>query len=157
MKKLVLLIFIAVFSLVKSQLGGTKEQWTLITLLAGTRIELTSIDQKGFLSFGTKLPINEKNYIGIKGHFNWWDLPGRKFIVIPELDYFRKVTSFKDDSIITSIYAGTGLNPYSVSPKLGTSFYHIFSVELGYDIEYNSYKHFPMRGFRYCLGFNIVF
>lgn len=112
---------------------------------------------KSFFSFGPKLPIDENNYIGLRGYFNWWDLPGRKFIVIPELDYFRKITSFeRERAVATSLYTGVGVSPYAVAPKMGITFYHLFTAELGYNWEFNPYKHFPVKGFRFSVGANFV-
>ena len=69
----------------------------LLDLIIPTRIELTSMDEKAYLSFGPKFVINEKNYIGLRGHFNWWDADGRKFILIPELDYIYRMYKFEEN------------------------------------------------------------
>lgn len=150
------LLFISL-SLFKGQIGNDEEMKKLAIIL-NTRIEMTSIDKKVFLSVGPKIPINENNYLSVRGHFNWWDLPGRKFTVIPELDYFHKIISFKDDqSIIKSLYAGAGITPYAVTPKLGVNFYYFFTAELGYGHEFNTYKYFPTGGFRFSFGINLVY
>jgi len=115
------------------------------------------MNDKSFLSFGPKIPINENNYVSLRGHFNWWDTPERKFIVIPELDYFRKVATFEGDkNMIKYLYAGVGITN-AVSPKFGIVFYHFISAEAGYNFEYEPYKHFSTSGFRFSLGFNLVF
>lgn len=144
-------------SLFKSQMGNDTEMKKLAIIL-NTRIEATSIDNKAFFSIGSKLPINEKNYVGLRGHFNWWDLPDRKFIVIPELDYFYKIASYEDNkAIIRSLYAGAGITPNAVSPKFGINFYYFFTCELGYNFEYTPYKHFSTEGFRFSFGINLIY
>lgn len=151
-----LIVCIAVFFSIslKSQLGNEKD-WKIVGIIMCTRLEATSIDNKAFLSLGPKIPINENNYVSLRGHFNWRDVPGRKFIVIPELDYFRKIGSFSDDSI-TNLYLGAGITPNTVSPKVGVNFIHLFSAEFGYNFEYDTYKHFATEGFRFSIGINLV-
>lgn len=157
MKTLMFCLFLVVFPLVKGQIGSEKEM-KMLAIILGTRIECTSIDSKAFLSLGSKIPINEKNYVGLRGHFNWWDLPGRKFIVIPELDYFRKIASFEENKpIVTGLYAGAGITPNAVSPKFGVNLYYFLTAELGYNYEFTPYKHFSTEGFRFSFGINIVY
>ncbi|UTX50681.1 hypothetical protein [Chryseobacterium sp. MA9] len=154
MKKLALIIAIFLCGFLQAQFEEIKEKKWLVILLS-TRIEGTSMDNKAFLSIGTKLTDGDKNYYSLRGHFNWWD--ERKLLVIPEFDYFRKVVSFRDDAEVSSLYAGAGVSPYAVSPKAGISFYHFFCAEFGYNFEYNTYKPFPIKGFRYGMGINLVF
>jgi len=157
MKVLVFYFFLASVPLFKGQIGNDKG-WKVVEIIVSTRIEVTSIDDKAFFSFGPKIPIDENNNVSLRGHFNWWDLPDRKFIVIPELDYFHKVLSFKKNkAIIKSLYAGAGITPNAVSPKLGINFYHFFTLESGYNIEYNTYRYFPTKGFRFSFGINLVY
>lgn len=156
MKNFILCAFLFFFSLFKCQVGSSKD-WMIVGIILSTRLEATSIDNKAFFSFGPKIPINENNYVSLRGHFNWWDLPKRKFIVIPELDYFRKIASSSESkAIITNFYLGAGITPNAISPKFGINFYSFFSTEFGYNFEYNTYKHFPTNGFRFSLGFNFV-
>lgn len=153
-----LIVCIAVFFSIslKSQLGNEKD-WKILGIILSTRLEATSVGNKAFVSFGPKIPINENNYVSLRGHFNWWDARGRKFTVIPELDYFRKIASFDGSkTIVTNLYLGGGLTPNAVSPKFGVNFYSLFTAELGYNFEYNTYRHFPTEGFRFSLGFNFV-
>lgn len=158
MKKLLILTLLLIIGLSKAQQFGNKKDWVIVALIACTRIEITSIDEKAFFSFGTKYPLTDKDYVGLRGHFNWWDLPERQFIVIPELDYFRVIKSFeKDKEIVRRIYLGAGVTPNAVSPKLGINFYYFLTAEVGYNFEYNTYKHFPTKGFRYSFGINIIF
>ncbi|MBP2617989.1 hypothetical protein [Chryseobacterium jejuense] len=157
MKNLILCIVVSVCSFCKAQIGSDKD-WAIIGAILCTRIEATSMGNKAFLSIGPKIPINENNYVSLRGHFNWWDLHGRKFIVIPELDYFRKIASFeKYNPIVTSLYTGSGVSPYTISPKFGVTFYKFFTAEMGYNWEFEKYKHFPMKGFRFSIGANFVF
>ncbi|MGI9652023.1 hypothetical protein [Chryseobacterium sp. RLHN22] len=157
MKNLILVTLLLSSFLFKSQIGSEKD-WKIIGLILSTRIEATSIDNKAFFSFGPKIPINENNYVSLRGYFNWWDLPDRKFIVIPELDYFRKVATFEGDkNMIKHLYAGAGITPNTVSPKFGINFYYFFTAELGYNFEYKTYKYFPTEGFRFSFGVNLVF
>ncbi|WP_300686328.1 hypothetical protein [Chryseobacterium sp.] len=154
MKRFVFGIAIFLYSFVKAQFEEIKENKGLIILLS-TRIEASVMDNKAFLSIGTKLPDGDKNYYSLRGHFNWWDR--RKLLVIPEFDYFRKVVSFRDGAEVNALYAGAGISPYAVSPKAGINIYHFLSVELGYNFEYNTYKPLPTKGFRYGLGINLIF
>lgn len=157
MKKLIFCLFIFCFSLLKSQYGSGKD-WLVVGIILCTRIEFTSIDNKAFVSFGPKIPINENHYVSLRSHFNWWDLSGRKFIVIPELDYMYKYASFdKYKDILNHIYVGAGVTPNAVSPKFGLNFYHLFSAEFGYNFEYNTYKFFSTKGFRFSTGINFIF
>jgi len=156
MKNFVLIIALSFSSFVNAQIGNKKD-WAIIGSIICTRLELTIMNDKSFLSFGPKIPLNENNYVSLRGHFNWWDTPERKFIVIPELDYFYKVADFKEKSMITNLYTGAGITPYAVSPKFGIVFYHFISAEAGYNIEYEPYKYFSTSGFRFSLGFNLVF
>ncbi|WP_312078598.1 hypothetical protein [Chryseobacterium sp.] len=157
MKNLIIGITVLLCPFFKSQYGSDKD-WKIIELILSTRIEATSIDNKAFFSFGPKIPINENNYVSLRGHFNWWDLPDRKFIVIPELDYFRKIATFEDDkNMIKHLYAGAGITPNAISPKFGVNFYYFFTAELGYNFEYRTYKYFPTEGFRFSFGINLVF
>ncbi len=155
MKNIVLGAFLLFFSWGKSQLGNDKG-WKIVAVILSTRIEGTSLGDKTFLSVGMKLPSEDtRNYYSLRGHFNWWD--ERKLLIIPEFDYFRKIKAFGDEDLITSLYAGAGVSPYAASPKFGVTFCHFFTGEAGYNFEYNTYKHFPVKGFRYSFGFNIVF
>lgn len=157
MRVLIFCFFLTGISLFKGQIEREGELKKFAVILS-TRIEATSIDNKSFLSFGPKIPIDDNNYVSLRGHFNWWDLPHRKFIVIPELDYFHKVISFeKDEAVIKSLYAGAGITPNAVSPKFGINFYYFFTAEFGYNIEYNTYKYFPTEGFRFSFGINLVY
>ncbi|MCW3159913.1 hypothetical protein [Chryseobacterium oryctis] len=158
MKNLILCCTVLFCSLFKAQIGRDKE-WESAILILSTRIECTSFDNKGFLSIGMKIPSeNGKNYYSLRGHFNWWDLPERKFIVIPELDYFHKIKSFEGQkAVIRSLYLGAGITPNAVSPKFGINFYYFFTAELGYNYEFTPYKHFSTKGFRYSWGINLVF
>lgn len=157
MKTLLLYLFLLLFSSFNGQIGND-EELKKIAIILNTRIELTSIDNKAFFSFGSKIPINETNYVSLRGHFNWWDLPKRKFIVIPELDYFNKIASYeKDKAIIRSLYVGAGITPNAVSPKFGVNFYHLFTAELGYNYEFRPYKYFSTEGFRFSVGINFVY
>jgi len=156
-KNLIVVMVMIFSSSFKSQIGNEKD-WKIIGVIISTRIEATSIDDKVFFSFGPKIPINENNFVSLRGHFNWWDLPDRKFIVIPELDYFRKIATFKGDkNMIKHLYAGAGITPNAISPKLGVNFYYFFTAELGYNFEYTTYKHFPTEGFRFSFGINLVY
>lgn len=157
MKKMFFIVFIGLSLSINAQIGNSKD-WKIIAIILCTRIEATSIDNKAFFSFGPKIPITEKDYVSLRGHFNWWDLPDRKLIVIPELDYVRKIATFdKEKDIISGLYTGVGITPNAVSPKFGVGFYHLISAEVGYNFEFNEYKHFPTKGFRYSLGFNFFF
>lgn len=141
----------------KAQYGSDKD-WKIIGIIISTRIEATSIDNKAFFSFGPKIPINENNYVSLRGHFNWWDLPDRKLTVIPELDYLRKVASFGGNkNMIKHLYAGAGITPNAVAPKFGVNLFYLFSAELGYNFEYKTYEHFPTEGFRFSFGINLVY
>ncbi|CAI8739285.1 hypothetical protein [Chryseobacterium sp. IT-36CA2] len=153
MKKLTLIITVFLCGFLQAQFEEIKEKRGLAMLLC-TRIEGTSMDRKTFLSIGTKLT-DGYNYYSLRGHFNWWD--ERKLLVIPEFDYFRKVVSFRDGAEVSSLYAGAGISPYAVSPKAGINFYHFFCAEFGYNFEYNTYKPFPIEGFRFGIGINLVF
>jgi hypothetical protein len=157
MRILTACLFLTGISLFKSQV--TREgEFKKFAVLLSTRIEATNIDDKAFFSVGPKIPINDNHYISLRGHFNWWDLPGRKFILIPELDYFYKFISYeKNDAVIRSLYAGAGITPNAFSPKFGVNFYYFFTTEFGYNIEYNTYKYFPTKGFRFSFGINLVF
>lgn len=95
MKNFVLIIALSFCSFVNAQIGNKKD-WAIIGSIICTRLELTIMNDKSFLSFGPKIPLNENNYVSLRGHFNWWDTPERKFIVIPELDYFYKIADFKE-------------------------------------------------------------
>jgi hypothetical protein len=140
-----MLVLFSSFS--KAQFSEIKKD-KLLTLAIMTRIEATNIDGKAFLSVGSKIPLDDRSYVGLKGHFNWWDLPGRKFIVIPELDYIRTTATFEDKNpFIPNLYTGVGISPYAVSPKFGIVFYHFFAVEVGNNFEYNEYKYFPQKVF----------
>lgn len=157
MKTFILSALLFCFSLSKGQIGKDEDLKKLMMILA-TRIECTSIDNKAFFSFGPKIPIgeNSNHWIILRGHFNWWDLEGRKFIVIPELDYFYKIASFeKNKNVIRGLYIGAGITPNAVSPKLGINFYYFFTAELGYNFEYKQYKQFPTEGFRFSFGINL--
>lgn len=157
MRVLIFWFFLTGILLCKGQVTREGEFKKLAVILS-TRIEATGIDGNVFFSFGPKIPINDNNYVSLRGHFNWWDLPDRKFIVIPELDYFHKIISFKkDDAVIRSFYAGAGITPNAVSPKFGINFYYFFTAEFGYNIEYNTYKYFPTEGFRFSFGINLVY
>ena len=157
MKKLLLAIFIGFSLSINAQQLGSSKDWKIVAIILCTRIEGTSIDNKAFLSFGPKIPITEKDYISLRGHFNWWDLPNRKFIVIPELDYVRKISSFDmEKNIITGFYTGVGITPNAVSPKFGVNFFSFFTTELGYNLEFAEYKHFPTEGFRFSVGINFL-
>lgn len=157
MKFCIVCVLLFCFSLSKGQIGNHEDLKKLITILA-TRIEATSMDNRAFFSLGPKIPIDKKlnHWIGLRGHFNWWDLKDRKFIIIPELDYFYKIVSFeKNKDIIKGFYLGAGITPNAVSPKLGVNFYYFFTAEVGYNLEYKKYKHFPTEGFRFSLGINL--
>lgn len=155
MKKLLLAVFIGFSLFINAQQIGSSKDWKIIAIILCTRIEGTSIDNKAFFSFGPKIPITEKDYISLRGHFNWWDLPNRKFVVIPELDYVRKIATFdKEKNIVSVLFTGVGITPNAVSPKFGVSFFYLVSAEVGYNFEFNEYKHFPTEGFRYSIGFN---
>lgn len=156
MKNFTLIIAMSLCSFVNAQIGSQKD-WAIIGAIICTRLELTVMNEKSFLSFGPKIPLNENNYVSLRGHFNWWDTPERRFIIIPELDYFYKIADFKEKSIITNLYTGAGITPNAMSPKFGIVFYHFFSTEAGYNYEYRPYKHFSTAGFRFSLGFNLVF
>ena len=156
MKKLIFCTLIFLSSFCKAQYGDN-EKGHLLMLAIFTRIEMTSIDEKAFLSFGPKIPISEKDYISLRGHFNWWDLPGKKFVVIPEFDYIRTIATFEDGNpVISNLYAGVGITPYAVSPKFGVAFYHLFTAEVGNNFEFNEYKHFSTKGFRFSIGLNFT-
>ncbi|SDQ34231.1 hypothetical protein SAMN05421664_1231 [Chryseobacterium soldanellicola] len=124
-----------------------------------TRIELTGLRDKAFLSLGTKIPIDEWNYVGVRGHFNWWDESSRKFFIIPELEYIRKITSYPMEAhrtIVTGIYASGGISPNFVSLKLGIVCYHFLSIEAGYNFNFKEHSHFQTKGFRFSIGINIL-
>ncbi|MBE4947588.1 hypothetical protein [Chryseobacterium culicis] len=154
MKRLIVITALFLCGFLKAQYEEVKEKKWLVILLS-TRIEGTVMNRTTFLSIGTKLTDGDKNYYSLRGHFNWWD--ERKLLVIPEFDYFRKVVSSKDGALLSAVYVGTGVSPYAVSPKIGINFYHFFSLELGYNFEYNAYKPFPIKGFRHGEGINLVF
>lgn len=157
MKNLIIGIIMLLCPFFKAQYGSDKD-WKIIGIIISTRIEATSMDNKAFFSFGPKIPINENNYVSLRAHFNWWDLPDRKLIVIPELDYFHKIASFEGDkNVIKHLYAGAGITPNAVLPKFGVNFFYLFSAELGYNFEYKTYKHFPTEGFRFSFGINFVY
>ena len=157
MKKLLILIFPLFIGFSNAQIGNQKD-WTIIAAIIATRLELTVMDDKSFMSFGPKIPINDKHYVSLRGHFNWWDTPDRKLVVIPELDYLYKVASFeKNKAIITNLYTAAGVSPNAISPKVGINFCHFLSAEAGYNFEYNAPKHFSTEGFRFSLGFNVIF
>lgn len=121
MKNIIIITLILFCPLFKSQIGGNKN-CKIIGLALSTRIEMTAIDNKAFLSFGPKIPIDENNYVSLRGHFNWWDLPDRQFVVIPELDYFRKIATFEGDkNVIKHLYMGAGITPNAVYPKFGAN------------------------------------
>lgn len=157
MKTLMIIIFFTSISFFKGQIGNERD-WKIVAIIVSTRIEATCIDKKVFFSFGPKIPVNENNFVSLRGHFNWWDLPDRKLIVIPELDYLHKVASFeKDRAVITNLYLGAGITPNAVSPKFGINLYYLFTIELGYNYEFDTYKHFSTQGFRFSSGINIIF
>ena len=157
MKKISILIFLFMIALSYAQIGSKKD-WAIVGAIISTRLELTVMNEQSYASFGPKIPINDHHYVSLRGHFNWWDTPGRKLIVIPELDYLYKVASFeKNKPIITNLYAAAGLSPYAIAPKFGVNFYHFISAEAGHNFEYNPYKYFSTEGFRFSLGFNLIF
>ena len=130
----------------------------LLQTILMTRIELTDLNNKTFLSIGTKIPIDRNNYIGVRGHFNWWDESNRKFLVIPELEYIRKITSYPmivHKTIVTDFYASGGISLNSISPKLGIICYRFFSIEIGYNFDFKDYSYFQTKGFRFSVGINI--
>ena len=147
------ILFIGTFSKAQSS-----DDWKILSIIMGIRLEMTSLDNKAFLSFGPKYPINDKNYLSLRGHFNWWDFPDRKLIVIPELDYIYKVATIESDmALITNLYTGVGISPYAISPKAGINFYNLFSAEFGNNFEFNPYRHFSTKGFRFSIGINLIF
>lgn len=156
MKKVILSILILICSFYKAQIGSSKD-WEKIAIILCTRIEGTMIDDKAFFSVGTKIPFDDTNYISLRGHFNWWDTPERKFTVIPELDYIRKVASFDDDGVINSLYAAGGISLNYISPKAGLTIYHFLTFEFGYNFEYHQNKYYDTRGFRGSFGINLIF
>lgn len=124
-----------------------------------TRVELTGLRDKTFFSIGTKIPIDEWNYVGFRGHFNWWDESNRKFFIIPELEYIRELGFYPmvaHKTIVTDFYASGGISPNFVSSKLGIVCYHFFSIEAGYNFNFKEHSHFQTKGFRFSIGINIL-
>lgn len=156
MKKLLLIISIALFGFSKAQLGDSKS-WTPVAILMCTRVEGTIIHDNAYFTLGTKIPFNEKNYISLRGHFNWWDAENRKFTVIPELDYIRNVKKFSDDAGLSNIYVSGGISPNYVSPKVGINLYHIFGAEIGYNFNFRENKNLETKGLRGSVGINFIF
>lgn len=68
MRKFVVIITIFLCGFLKAQFEEIKEKEWLVFLLS-TRIEGTSMDNKAFLSIGTKLTDGDKNYYSLRGYF----------------------------------------------------------------------------------------
>lgn len=156
MKKLILIISIFLFGFSKAQLGDSKA-WAAVAILMCTRAEGTIINDNAYFTLGTKVLFNEKNYIGLRGHFNWWDTENRKLTVIPEIEYLRNVKKFNADASLTNMYVSGGVSPNFVSPKIGVNLYNIFGAEIGYNFNFRENKNLETKGLRGSVGINLIF
>ncbi|MFC6269076.1 hypothetical protein [Frigoriflavimonas asaccharolytica] len=158
MKTTILFIAMMITSFAFAQKPDVKNDDEILDLLIPTRIELTIFDDKSYFSVGPKYALNEKNYIGLRGHFNWWDADGSKLIVVPELDYIYRISTYDaSKSMITSLQTGVGITPNAISPKIGFTFYHFLTAELGNNFQFKEYENFTTKGFRLSFGINIIF
>ncbi len=143
-------------SFFNAQIGNRKD-WAIIATILATRMEVTVMNGKSFASFGPKIPVDEKNYVSVRGHFNWWDVQNRKLIIIPELDYLYRINEFKRKKFISNLYTGAGISPNTFAPKFGLVIYNFLSVEAGYNLEFKPYRHFSTEGFRLSFGLNFIY
>lgn len=74
-----------------------------------------------------------------------------KYAVIPEL-----AVTYYSDMYYIGVFGRTELTPYTISPKVGFSFFTLFEIDFGYGFSISdkvNYK--PINGFTTSIRFNI--